>query len=73
LIELPTLLVGQLPEDGLEQPQELDLQGALERIRGPRRTADEATDTPTGPPEPAAPDIGAPAPAAVVAGAEVPT
>jgi len=52
---------------------ELDLQGALERVRGPRRTADEATDAPTGPPEPAAPDIGMPAPAAVIAGAEIPT
>ena len=53
---------------------ELDLRGALERIRGPRRTADaHATDAPTGPPEPAAPDIGTPAPAAVIAGAEVPT
>jgi hypothetical protein len=52
---------------------DLDLQGALERIRGPRRTADtEGTDAPTGPPEPAAPDIGTPASAAVVAGAEVP-
>ena len=56
---------------------ELDLQGALERIRGPRRTSDaDATDAPTGPtgpPEPAAPGIGTPAPAAVVAGGEIPT
>ena len=52
---------------------ELDLQPALERIRGPRRTAEiEEADESTKPPEPAAPDTGAPAAGTVIAGAEVP-
>ena len=52
---------------------ELDLQSALERIRGPRRTAEiEEADESTKPPEPAAPDTGTPAATGVVVGAEVP-
>ena len=52
---------------------ELDLQSAMERIRGPQRPAETGgVDEPTKPPEPAAPDSGAPAAASVVAGAEVP-
>jgi hypothetical protein len=51
---------------------ELDLQSALERIRGPRRPtdADEADDS-SRPPEPAAPDSGARTPGTVVAGADI--
>jgi hypothetical protein len=52
---------------------ELDLQSALERIRGPRRLAEiEEADESTKPPEPAAPDTGTPAATGVVVGAEVP-
>src|SRR5207253_7804953 len=41
---------------------ELDLQSAMERIRGPQRPAETGgADEPTKPPEPAAPDSGAPA------------
>ena len=52
---------------------ELDLQSALERIRGPRRPAEvEETDESTKPPEPAAPNTGAPTAGTVIAGAELP-
>ena len=52
---------------------ELDLQSALERIRGPRRPAEiSEADESTKPPEPAVPDTGAPAAGTVIAGAEVP-
>jgi hypothetical protein len=51
---------------------ELDLQAALERVRGPRRAADEELDEPTRPPVPTAPNTGAPGAAAIAAGAEVP-
>ena len=52
---------------------ELDLQSALERIRGPRRPTDaDETDESTKPPEPAAPNTGTPAPGTVVAGADLP-
>src|SRR5260370_13359123 len=52
---------------------ELDLQSALERIRGPRRPAEiDEADESTKPPEPAAPDSGAPTAGAVIARAEVP-
>jgi hypothetical protein len=51
---------------------ELDLQSALERIRGPRRGADvEEPDAATHP-EPATPSGGTPAPNGVVTGGEVP-
>jgi hypothetical protein len=52
---------------------ELDLQSAMERIRGPQRVAEpDKVDESTKPPEPAAPDTGTPAAAGVVFGAEVP-
>jgi hypothetical protein len=52
---------------------ELDLQSAMERIRGPRRTtdSDDASES-AKPPEPAAPNTGTPGAAGVVVGAEVP-
>jgi hypothetical protein len=53
---------------------ELDLQTALERIRGPRRPTDaDDADVSTKPPEPAAPDTGTPAAGSVVAGSDMPT
>ena len=52
---------------------ELDLQSALERIRGPQRpTETEGGDESTKPPAPAAPDTGTPTAGTVIAGAEVP-
>ena len=51
---------------------ELDLQSALERIRGPRHSAGPDPDETVGPVQPAVPDTGAPAAGAVVAGAEIP-
>jgi hypothetical protein len=52
---------------------ELDLQSAMERIRGPQRVPEpDKVDESGKPPEPAAPDTGAPAAAGVVFGAEVP-
>jgi Type IV secretory system Conjugative DNA transfer len=51
---------------------ELDLQSALERIRGPQRAGTQGSDESTKPPEPAAPGTGAPAASTVVTGAEVP-
>jgi hypothetical protein len=52
---------------------ELDLQSALERVRGPRRPTDaEDADESTKPPEPAAPDSGTPAAGTAVAGSDVP-
>jgi hypothetical protein len=52
---------------------ELDLQSAMERIRGPRRVTDaDDGDAATPQPAPAAPDTGTPAAAGVVVGAEVP-
>jgi hypothetical protein len=51
---------------------ELDLQAALERIRGPRRGTDDDADESAKSAEPAAPDTVTPAPSAVVVGAEVP-
>jgi hypothetical protein len=51
---------------------ELDLQAALERIRGPRRPTDGDDANGTAPPAgPVPPDTGAPTAAAVVVGAEV--
>jgi Type IV secretory system Conjugative DNA transfer len=52
---------------------ELDLQAALERIRGPRRPtdADDANESSKAA-EPATPDWGAPAAGTVVAGADIP-
>jgi len=52
---------------------ELDLQSALERVRGPQAPAqaNNADESPK-PPEPAAPDSGTPAPGASVVGAELP-
>ena len=53
---------------------ELDLQSALERIRGPQRPAEtEGGDESTQPAEPAAPDTGTPGSGGVVAGASVPS
>ena len=49
---------------------ELDLQGALQRIRGPRRGTD--LDEEALQPETASPDGGTPIPNGVVSGAEVP-
>ncbi len=52
---------------------ELDLQSALERIRGPRRPTDvDEPDETARPVEPATPDTGVPAAGTVVAGTEVP-
>ncbi|MDQ6670320.1 MAG: hypothetical protein M3069_06145 [Chloroflexota bacterium] len=52
---------------------ELDLQSAMERIRGPQRLSEsDTTDEPPKPPERAAPGTGAPAATGVVTGAEVP-
>ena len=52
---------------------ELDLQSALDRIRGPRRATDaEEADESSKPAEPAAPNTGIPAAGTVVAGADLP-
>jgi hypothetical protein len=51
---------------------ELDLQAALERIRGPRRGGADDNADESGKRELVAPDTGTPAPNAVVVGAEVP-
>jgi hypothetical protein len=51
---------------------ELDLQSALERIRGPRRGTDSEEPDRVASPEPAPPNSGTPAPNGVVAGGEVP-
>jgi len=51
---------------------ELDLQSALERIRGPQTAAQaEKSDESTKRPEPAAPDTGTPAAGASIVGAEL--
>jgi hypothetical protein len=53
---------------------ELDLQAALERIRGPQRPAEtDGAEGSTNPLEPAAPDSGAPAATSIVTGAEIPS
>jgi hypothetical protein len=52
---------------------ELDLQSALERVRGPRRIAEaDETEEPASRPSTASPNSGTPAAGSVVAGAEVP-
>jgi len=52
---------------------ELDLQSAMERIRGPQRAlATDDAEAAATPPEPAAPNIGTPAAGATIVGAEVP-
>ena len=52
---------------------ELDLQSALERIRGPQRPTDtEEADESTQPPQPATPGTGTPADGTVITGPEVP-
>jgi hypothetical protein len=51
---------------------ELDLQSALERIRGPRRCSDSEDPDRVASPVPAPPNSGTPAPNGVVAGGEVP-
>ena len=51
---------------------ELDLQGALERIRGPRRGADPEESDEAVQSETAPPNGGTPTPQGVVSGAEVP-
>ncbi|HTD77416.1 MAG TPA: hypothetical protein VK898_07260, partial [Chloroflexota bacterium] len=52
---------------------ELDLQSAMERIRGPRPVTEAADANESAkPPEPAAPNTGTPGAIAVVAGAEIP-
>jgi len=51
---------------------ELDLQSALDRIRGPRKSGDAEETDGSAQPEPAVPDSGTPTPDGVVAGGEVP-
>jgi len=51
---------------------ELDLQGALDRVRGPRRGTDNAEPDGVPQPEPAPPNGGTPTPNGVIAGSEVP-
>ena len=52
---------------------ELDLQSAMERIRGPQRPTDtRETDESTRPPQPATPGTGTPADGTVITGPEVP-
>jgi hypothetical protein len=52
---------------------ELDLQSAMERIRGPQRVSEaDKTDESAKPPEPPAPNTGTPVATGVVVGAEVP-
>jgi hypothetical protein len=68
---LARLSAEQYGRDALDV--ELDLQSALERIRGPRTSAQAGNvDESTKPPDPAAPDTGTPAADASVVGAEVP-
>jgi hypothetical protein len=70
-IRLARLSAERYGRDALDV--ELDLQSAMERIRGPRRPAEiDDADESAKPPEPATPDNGTPGAAGVVVGAEVP-